>query len=269
MTQLTMITRRVLLRDMGKAGLALVVMGVAACSDGDSSAASSTSIGADPTTSTGPTTSSTEIDTTTSSPEQPGTGFAWERANLDFVSAYILHRNGEAVLVDTGVGGSAGGIEAALTAAGLGWSSVGHVVVTHSHPDHQGSLPEVLELAAGPPWYAGAGDIPNISASGGIPVGDEDRVFDLQIIETPGHTPGHIAVLDPIGGILLTGDALNGDAGGVVGPNRRFTPDMETAKASVAKLATFDYEVALFGHGEPVLENASALVAGLADSTDG
>ena len=268
MTQLTMITRRVLLRDMGKASLALVVMGAAACSDADSSAATSTSVGADPTTSTGPTTSSTETTATTAGGAAGG-GFSWERANLDFVSAYILHRNGEAVLVDTGVGGSADGIEAALGAAGLAWNAVGHVIVTHSHPDHQGSLPAVLELAGGPSWYAGTADIPNISADGGIPVGDDDQVFDLQIIETPGHTPGHIAVLDPLGGILLTGDALNGDAGGVVGPNQRFTPDMETANQSVAKLATFDYDVALFGHGEPVLENASTLVAGLAESIGG
>ena len=39
---------------------------------------------------------------------------------------------------------------------------------------------------------------------------------------------------------------------------------MTTAMASVAKLAGFDYEVALFGHGEPVLEGASAAVSALA-----
>jgi hypothetical protein len=37
----------------------------------------------------------------------------------------------------------------------------------------------------------------------------------------------------------------------------------------VAKLAEFDYEVALFGHGEPVLEGAAAQVADLAESLDG
>jgi hypothetical protein len=41
---------------------------------------------------------------------------------------------------------------------------------------------------------------------------------------------------------------------------------MEMANASVAKLAGFDYEVALFGHGEPVLSDASSLVAELAES---
>jgi hypothetical protein len=44
---------------------------------------------------------------------------------------------------------------------------------------------------------------------------------------------------------------------------------MDQATASVAKLAGFDYEVALFGHGEPVLEGASGLVTELADSLGG
>jgi glyoxylase-like metal-dependent hydrolase (beta-lactamase superfamily II) len=73
-------------------------------------------------------------------------------------------------------------------------------------------------------------------------------------------------VLDPFSGILVAGDALTGADSGVAGPNPQFTPDMEMANASVAKLAGFDYEVALFGHGEPVLSDASSLVAELAES---
>jgi glyoxylase-like metal-dependent hydrolase (beta-lactamase superfamily II) len=71
-------------------------------------------------------------------------------------------------------------------------------------------------------------------------------------------------VLDPVGGILVAGDALNGSGGGVVGANPRFTPDMATADASVRKLADFMYSTAVFGHGEPVTANASQLVADLA-----
>jgi hypothetical protein len=36
------------------------------------------------------------------------------------------------------------------------------------------------------------------------------------------------------------------------------------ARQSVVKLAGFDYEVALFGHGEPLLEGASTAVGALA-----
>lgn len=276
MTMHALVTRRMLIRDMGKAGLAVALLGTAACSS-DPTQNATPSIEPDPTS-----TSSAARTSTSSSPDaasstseatpttdRAATGHQWHRVNLDFVSAYILYRGGEAALVDTGVGGSEGAIEAALPEIDLGWDSVGHLIVTHKHPDHQGSVEAVL-AASEAPWYAGAGDIGEITASTeGSTVGDGDSVFDLQIIETPGHTPGHISVLDPATGILVAGDALNGADGGVAGANPDFSEDMEAANASVRKLADFDYEVALFGHGEPVVEGASGLVTELAESLDG
>jgi glyoxylase-like metal-dependent hydrolase (beta-lactamase superfamily II) len=88
--------------------------------------------------------------------------------------------------------------------------------------------------------------------------------FDLQIIDSPGHTAGPICVLDRTAGILVTGDARVGSPNGVGPPDASFSEDITAAMASVAKLGGFDYEVALFGHGEPLLEGASAAVAELA-----
>lgn len=270
MTAHALRTRRMVLRDMGKAGLAVLVLGTAACAD--------TSAEEEPTTSaTGGENDdgsvTTDADATSSTGDQPtsttatGSSFDWQRVNLGFVSAYILYRAGEAVLVDTGVGGSEAAISAALSEVGLGWDAVGHVVVTHKHPDHQGSLEAVLAEAPEAAWYAGAGDMSAITApSQGIVVADGESVFGLDIIETPGHTPGHVSALDPNGGILVAGDALNGADGGVIGANPDFSEDMGLANASVLKLAGFDYQVALFGHGEPVLENASRAVSELASN---
>jgi glyoxylase-like metal-dependent hydrolase (beta-lactamase superfamily II) len=253
MTSMAFPTRRMLLRDLGRAGLAILVIGSAACA---AEAVDDNTMPAD--------------DESGTSGESAGstspTGHSWERANLGFVSAYILHRNGEAVIVDTGIENSEGAIGSALTAAGLGWDGVGQVILTHKHPDHQGSLQAVLGLTGGPPWYVGAGDLDAIDAENGISVGDGDSVFDLQIIETPGHTPGHISILDSTSGILVAGDALNGANGGVIGANPDFSEDMTLANASVAKLAGFDYDVVLFGHGEPVLSEASEAVAALAET---
>jgi glyoxylase-like metal-dependent hydrolase (beta-lactamase superfamily II) len=185
--------------------------------------------------------------------------------NLGFVSAYVLVRSGEAAVVDTGVAGSEADIEAALVAAGLGWDSVGHVILTHLHPDHIGSAAAVMTAAPDAVGYAGAADIPAISAPRPLTaVDDGDRVFDLRIVATPGHTPGHISVLDDVGGILVAGDALNTAGGLASGPNPQFTPDMDTAMASVAKLAGFGFETLLVGHGDPVTSGASAQVAELA-----
>lgn len=266
MTSFALPTRRILLRDMGKAGLAVMILGTAACASESTDNATSTpettgggspSTGSSPTSAPGAANSSTPLG---------GVGLHWHRVKLGFVSAYLLYRGGEAVVVDTGVSDSEAAIEAALGEIGLGWDAVGSIVLTHKHPDHQGSLEAVLS-ATGATWYAGAGDIPAIRAPNkGRPVGDGDRVFDLDIIDTPGHTPGHISVLDPSGGVLVAGDAINGEGGGVIGPNPGFSEDMGMANASVAKLAAFDYEVILFGHGEPVLSGGSTQVATLAGS---
>jgi glyoxylase-like metal-dependent hydrolase (beta-lactamase superfamily II) len=191
----------------------------------------------------------------------------WERVNLGFVSAYILVRGGEAAVVDTGTEGSETEIAAALDGVGLGWDAVGHVIVTHRHGDHAGSAAAVLEAAADATGYAGAEDIAAI----GVPrpltaVADGEDVFGLRIVTTPGHTAGHIAVLDEAGGILVAGDALGTSGGTVSGSNPQFTEDEAAAAQSVRTLARLAPSVILVGHGPPVLEGASDALEGLAAS---
>ena len=264
------VSRRRFVVDLGKGGLAVAVLGIAtiACSGDDSSAGPATTAATSGTPGE-PETATTQATTTSLSAttETAGgsDGFAWERVNLGFVSAYVLARNGEAVVVDTGVAGSEADIEASLALLGVGWEDVGHVIVTHLHNDHQGSLTAVMGLAPDAAAYAGAADIAGISSPREIAaVGDGDRVIDLEIIETPGHTPGHISVLDRAGGLLIAGDALNGENGGIVGPNPQYSEDMSVANASVVKLAGFAIDTVVFGHGEPVVGNAGSLLAELA-----
>ena len=119
--------------------------------------------------------------------------------------------------------------------------------------------------ASGATLYAGDSDIPQIvSETAPQPVGDGDSVFGLEIIDSPGHTAGHICVLDAGAGILVTGDALSGTGGGVAPPDASFSEDMTVAMETVLKLGGFNYEIALFGHGEPLTEGASTAVAALA-----
>ena len=190
---------------------------------------------------------------------------AWHRVNLGFVSAYLLARDGEVAVVDTGVEGSETAIGDGLTAIGLGWDAVGHIILTHQHPDHAGSTTAVLEAAPLATGYAGAADIPGITSPRPLTaVEDGEHVFDLRIVTTPGHTPGHIAVLDEIGGVLVAGDAVVTEGGVVALPPAEFTADMTEAMASIAKLATFPFETLLVGHGEPIEGGASEAVAALA-----
>jgi glyoxylase-like metal-dependent hydrolase (beta-lactamase superfamily II) len=268
MTSGATLSRRLFLAELGRGTVALAVVSIAGCApagSGPSGSASGGSPAASAAAGDGPPSASTAQSAPPSdgSAAAGGAGVTWERVNLGFVSAYVLARGGEAAVVDTGTAGSEGDIGAALERIGLGWDAVGHVIVTHRHSDHVGGLGRVLQSL--PPeaiGYAGAEDIPVIPAPESlVAAADGDVVFGLTIIATPGHTPGHISVLDEVSGILIAGDALGTTAGQVTGPNPRFTPDMATALESVAKLGTFQFETLLVGHGEPIVSGASELVA--------
>ncbi len=280
------VDRRTFLVNLGRGTMAFAVLGFAACSDdggtttappGTTNAPGTTGTTALPGTTAVPgttaaTTTTTEAPATTVLPVESGV-LSWERVNLGFVSAYVLVRDTQAAVVDTGVPGSAGDIEAALGRVGLAWPDVGHVIVTHLHGDHQGSLGDVLANAPSATAYAGELDIPEITSPRPVTaVGDGDEVFGLQIVHTPGHTPGHIAVFDPEASVLVAGDALagadaaGGAAGEVAGPLPQFTPDTASANDSVRKLAALMPDTVLFGHGEPVDGGAAAMLQTLADS---
>ncbi|MDH3464288.1 MAG: MBL fold metallo-hydrolase [Acidimicrobiia bacterium] len=259
------ITRRTAIKDMGKAGLAIVVFGAACTSEG-----SPTTLGQTTTTSLGPTTTTGAATSSTTTP--PGaTGSDWARVNLGFVSAYLLYRGGEVALVDTGQAGAESDIEKALSTIGLGWDAVSNVILTHRHPDHVGSVVAVAAAAPDALVHIGAGDADAVGnlPNGPVIVNDGDRVFDLTIIETPGHTVGHISVLDGPAAILVAGDAVNTNGGTLNGSDPAFTADPDAARATIAKLAGFDFEVILPGHGEPVLSGGSVEMSSLAASLGG
>lgn len=274
--------RRRFLVDLGRGTFAVAILGgLTACSDSGSSTATGDSprpTGTAPTTPPGTSTASAPSSpaasagaaapATTVATDQP---LRWAQTSLGFVSAYVLVRGNEAAVVDTGTEGSVDAIGSTLATLGVTFDDVGHVILTHHHPDHVGSLPGVLGAASGAHAYAGTADVANITGVDGLTaVDDGDDVFGLQVIATPGHTPGSIAVLDTGIGLLVVGDALNGDDGGtaVLGPNAGFTDDMTTATGSVRRLATFEASIdaIAFGHGQPVTSGAGELLAELASS---
>jgi glyoxylase-like metal-dependent hydrolase (beta-lactamase superfamily II) len=187
--------------------------------------------------------------------------------NLGFVSAYIVARGSEAAVVDTGVSGSEAAIETALGSADLSWAEVAHLILTHHHPDHVGSMAAVLNAATAATGYIGEADLDNVTSPRElVAVSDGDEIFGLQVISSPGHTAGHISLFDPAAAVLIAGDALNGDGGGVAGPNPQFSEDHALAVSTVRKLANYPYETIYFGHGEPVMSNGASLVGQLIDT---
>lgn len=267
------LSRRTLLTDFGAAGIGIVILGACAGSSGSSSTTSTPSSG-----SAAPSTDAAPVDAAAPSSAVPGTAAATEdgaesgsglqlqHVSLGFVSAYVLVRGNEAAVVDTGTSDSRDAILEGLDAMAVSLAMVRHIVLTHNHPDHAGGLANLEGDLTNATVHAGAADIGSIRSSLTLSeLSDGDEVFGMGVIGTPGHTPGSISLFDTASGILVAGDAINGDGnGGLTGANPDFSSDLDVAAASVAKLAALMPTTAAFGHGgAPVTDDVAAKLAAL------
>lgn len=81
----------------------------------------------------------------------------------------------------------------------------------------------------------------------------------MQVLHTPGHSPGHVSLYFPEQRLLVAGDALTAPEGELAGPSEEFTPDMEAAVDSVGTLADEDVERTLCYHGGYVEQGTGAI----------
>ena len=81
------------------------------------------------------------------------------------------------------------------------------------------------------------------------------RTPDAVVIEVPGHTGGSVAIHLPHERVLFTGDNV-GSIGlrPVLGP---FNVSRDDAIGSFRRLAETDVDIACFGHGDPVVGDAT------------
>ena len=116
----------------------------------------------------------------------------------------------------------------------LGWD-LSVILVTHHHHDHTGGVAELKRWSGcevvGP--AAEADRIPGIDER----VGEGDRIeigsAAFTVIETPGHTAGHVAYWSEGEGLAFVGDTLFS-----LGCGRLFEGDAATMWQSLSKLAT-------------------------------
>lgn len=144
-------------------------------------------------------------------------------------------------LVDTGPRWSSGRIAHALKQLGRSIEEVERVIVTHAHFDHFGSVAAVVRRsdaevhahATDAGIIAGrrrstvpapqplrfligqtVGRLLGPGARVDVALNDGDRVpalgavGEIEVVHTPGHTAGHVALLVPQRGVLLTGDSV-------------------------------------------------------------
>lgn len=172
------------------------------------------------------------------------------------------------VLIDTGYPGAVDQLETELADAGLGLADVRAVLVTHQDGDHAGALREIVDRTDAV-VYAHANCTPYVdgrkhpikSPEGERypPVSVDVELVDgvsfrtvagpMDVVFTPGHAPGHVSLHFPDADLLLAADALTADADGLAGPTERFTPEMDRALDSAARLADRGITRILCYHG--------------------
>jgi glyoxylase-like metal-dependent hydrolase (beta-lactamase superfamily II) len=147
--------------------------------------------------------------------------------HLGFINCYLVREEDGFTLIDTALESCA---EPIIQAAKQFGAPIVRIVLTHGHDDHTGALDKLHELlpeaevaitARDARFLAGDmsldADEPKDKLRGGWHVHktrpsrllhDSDRMGSLEVIATPGHTPGHAAFLDLRDRSLIAGDAF-------------------------------------------------------------
>ncbi|MGR3379063.1 MBL fold metallo-hydrolase [Salipiger abyssi] len=164
--------------------------------------------------------------------------------NYSHTNHLLVELGAAKVLVDVGSGNrfldTAGRLMRNLDAAGVDPATITHVVITHAHPDHiwgirddfdEAILPDAAYfigraerdfwmqdgLASSVPaemqqFVVGAQNSISVDGAEWELLSDGQEVAPgIRVIDTPGHTPGHMSVIVESGGqqLLATGDAMS------------------------------------------------------------
>ena len=201
-------------------------------------------------------------------------------------NCYLLREDDGFTVIDTNMGGQAQAIMQAASKLGL---PIVRIVLTHAHVDHVGSLDALHEALPDVPVAISERDArflsgdrsldpsePQVPLRGGYPVcktkptlllHEGDRIGSLEVIGTPGHTPGHLAFLDTRDHVLIAGDAFQTQGGVAVSGTVEWRfplPALATwhkglALESARKLLAREPSLLAVGHGR-MLEHPQAVM---------
>jgi glyoxylase-like metal-dependent hydrolase (beta-lactamase superfamily II) len=215
-------------------------------------------------------------------------------SRFGFVNAYLVSEDDGLTIVDTLVPRSA---KVVLRAAQELGAPIVRIALTHAHGDHIGSLDELAAALPGVEVLISArdarllhkdksldpgearrklrGSYPGAKTRPTRTLGAGDMVGSLEVIATPGHTPGHLAFFDRRDGTLMCGDTYT-TTGGVATTDKVRLPfplasmatwDPATELASARALRALDPAALAPGHGKIVDAPAAAMDAALAKAS--
>ncbi len=201
-----------------------------------------------------------------------------------FVNVYLLREDDGLTLIDTAMQGCARSIVEVAQHCG---QPIVRILLTHAHTDHSGGLDAVHSLVPDATFVMPARDARFLSGDMSLDAGEPqdtlrggwvirqtqparllhegDRVGSLEVIATPGHTPGHMSFLDTRDKALFAGDAFDTMAGiAVSGTLKPLFPlvalatwHTPTCLESARKLRALSPTRLAVGHG-PVLKQPVA-----------
>ena len=214
-------------------------------------------------------------------------------------SSVFLLVEDQVTIIDAGWRRSGPSVLESLERLGQSPENVSHIVLTHYHPDHLGGVAHLKKNSparvaahqAEVPFVQGEKPLPNPfrnalvaflmtpllatsrprPVSVDLPLKDGDFLSGLdgvQVIHSPGHTPGSISLHFPERGLLIVGDALEHRRGKLGLPSSHFTEDMAQAKKSIRRLAQLDFDVLCFSHFPPLRAGAAQAVRRFAETLD-
>jgi glyoxylase-like metal-dependent hydrolase (beta-lactamase superfamily II) len=139
------------------------------------------------------------------------------------INAYLVREDDGFTLVDTTLSGAADDLIAAATEAG---GQIKRIALTHGHLDHVGSLDTLKErlgsnievsmgeldarVLAGEKVVEGKlpGSWPRVKTVPDTRLNGGETIGSLEVVSTPGHTPGHVAFRDARDGTVIAGDVF-------------------------------------------------------------
>ena len=214
------------------------------------------------------------------------------------MNATLIWDDKNVILIDAGLPGQIENIREEVEKAGVSFDRINKIIITHHDLDHIGSLSsivknskseiEVLAHSGERPYIEGdkigikitperlssmpdsmKETIKQLKTKVNRIVKDEENLpycGGIEVIYTPGHTPGHICLYLRKYKALVTGDAMNVVNNELIGPNPEYTFDMKQAIESLKKLTKYDIETVICYHGGVFTKSSNERIAKLANS---